>query len=87
MQLKEECNKVVLATNDVNLANKALINQIKTGNSEKVIDVINNKDEKEESFYHQNVDINSNDIDSIYKSSNDHIKVRALVGLCKLKSK
>ena len=60
MQLKEECNKVVLATNDVNLANKALINQIKTGNSEKVIDIINNKDEEEESFYDQNVDINSN---------------------------
>ena len=30
LQLKEECNKVVLATNDVNLANKALINQIST---------------------------------------------------------
>jgi len=74
LQLKEECNKVVLATNDVNLANKALINQIKTGNSEKVIDVINNKDEKEESFYHQNVDINSNDIKNLVDQARDCLR-------------
>ena len=45
LQFKEEGHKVVLATNDINLSNKALINQLLSGNSETIFDVISKKDE------------------------------------------
>merc|ERR1711915_333313 len=65
LQLKDEGKQVILATNDVNLSNKALINQIRTGNSETVIDVIKNKDDENENSFNQSVGINSNDIKNL----------------------
>jgi len=42
--LKEDGNKVTLVTNDVNLANKGLINQVRCGDSETIFSVLNGED-------------------------------------------
>ena len=42
-QFKEDGHKVVLVTNDVNLGNKALINHLLYGDSNNILDLVNNK--------------------------------------------
>ena len=45
LQLKEDGHKVILATNDVNLTNKALINHIQSGKSDNIMDILNTKED------------------------------------------
>jgi len=45
LMLKEEGNKVTLLTNDMNLANKGMINQVRCGDAENIVSVLSDSEE------------------------------------------